>query len=565
MSRMNVDGTLLALDWGAKKIGYATADSEGRAVTPRGTLRRQDPPGTWKAGRHDLAMLLKLVAQFEVRGLVLGCPGEINDEKSPLVQEVRALAARISKELGLSVQLRSEELTSWESRTRQGKGGPDADDDAGAAAVLLEDYFHSLKRAQQSGRVGILSAVLLSITAVIGALAWAEYRAFYVDPLSKHLAPALLTGAAASKPALLVDVKPGMNFHQLRKLLNDRGLHSNDLAFRFWLHTQGRNFVLKPGEYRLEKTATLAKAFGDIGTGAQILHKLTVKEGFNLWDIENEFKDAFGPRMEDEANLEALVLGGEPDHVNPEAKKVGETFWRLATDKKLVEQTGVRTSSGARRTLEGFLFPETYSFRKYESPRIVIDAMLEQFKARALPILESHPSWGSTPEGRYRLLTLASIVEKESGDYKEQPIIASVFWNRLAKRMKLQSDPTIIYGLMPGFDGNIHKGDILKPTPYNTYTIPELPAGPIANPGETALRAVANPAFTDYLFFVSKGNGEHLFSRDYKTHAAYVDQFQRRKAPALSQPAVVTKTANPTNAKASSQLPPQSKSRKLQK
>jgi UPF0755 protein len=157
--------------------------------------------------------------------------------------------------------------------------------------------------------------------------------------------------------------------------------------------------------------------------------------------------------------------------------------------------------------------------------------MLKQFETRALPILKSHP-WGQTPEGRFRLLTLASVVEKESGMSAEQPLIASVFWNRLNKRMRLQSDPTIIYGLMPNFDGNIHKNQILAPTPYNTYTVPELPAGPIANPGESALLAVVHPAQSDYLFFVAKGDGSHIFAKDYRAHTNYVRQYQLKQSVA---------------------------------
>jgi UPF0755 protein len=379
----------------------------------------------------------------------------------------------------------------------------------------------------------VLAGVLVVL---VGAGLWGLQRArsFYSQPLSAHLSEKLRNDP---KPALLVDVRPGMNFHQLRKVLDERGLKVDDLAFRFWLRAEGARYVLKPGEYRIRKEATLAQAFRDIGTGAQILHKLTVKEGHNLWDIENELKLAFGPRMTEEAELEALVLGTDPEPENPAAKKVSETFWKLVADRKLIDEMGAKPGPGGRQTLEGFLFPETYSFRKYESPKVVVDAMLEQFRARALPILQSHPSWGSTPEGRYRLLTLASMVEKESGDKEEQPIIASVFWNRLQKKMRMESDPTTIYGLMPSFDGNLRRDDLRSPSPYNTYTLPELPAGPIANPGETALRAVVNPAFTDYIFFVAKGNGQHVFSRDYKTHSAYVDEYQRKRkepAPALT-------------------------------
>jgi|GEM_PF-255405 len=571
MSLTESDGTLLALDWGAAKIGFATADGAGRAVTPRGTIRRQDPPGAWKSGRHDVAALRELVKTFEISGILLGCPQLPGGGDSSHADEARNLAARLEKELAVKVVLRNEALTSWEARSR----GAGDDDDAQAAAILLEDYFFERARKLDGKRGSgkVLGLLVLALGAVALGLAGLKYRAFYLQPLTEHLAPALRSGDNAAKSALLVDVRPGMTFSQLGRVLRERGLEIDELSFQFWRRTEGRSYVLKPGEYRILKDASLARAFRDIGSGAQILHKLTVKEGYNLWDIENEFKQAFGPRLVQEASLEALVLGSEPDLENPEAKKVGETFWKLAVERKLMDAVGVKTAEPARRTLEGFLFPETYSFRKYESPRIVVQAMLEQFKARALPILESHPSWGSTPEGRYRLLTLASIVEKESGVASEQPVIASVFWNRLQKKMKLQSDPTTIYGLLPDFDGNLKKSHLVTPSAFNTYTLRELPAGPIANPGETALRAVVNPAFTDYLFFVAKGNGEHVFSSDYKTHSAYVDSYQRRRGtiadPAAPKATGKTATQKPEpkkpSAKAKSQSRPAPAGRKPQR
>jgi UPF0755 protein len=127
---------------------------------------------------------------------------------------------------------------------------------------------------------------------------------------------------------------------------------------------------------------------------------------------------------------------------------------------------------------------------------------------------------------KHQILTLASIIEKESGNAEEQPIVASVFHNRLKKGMRLQSDPTVIYGI-PNFNGNITKADLQTPTPYNTYVIAGLPPGPIANPGLTAIKAALYPAETNYFYFVGNGKGKHIFSENLDRHNQAVNVFQR--------------------------------------
>jgi UPF0755 protein len=140
------------------------------------------------------------------------------------------------------------------------------------------------------------------------------------------------------------------------------------------------------------------------------------------------------------------------------------------------------------------------------------------------------PAWNQKLQelqlSKHQLLTLASIIEKESGKVDEQPLIASVFYNRLRSGMRLQSDPTVIYGI-PNFNGNITRADLDTPTPYNTYTIDGLPPGPICNPGLTAIQAALNPASTNYLYFVGNGQGRHVFSENLDDHNRAVNEFQR--------------------------------------
>jgi UPF0755 protein len=154
----------------------------------------------------------------------------------------------------------------------------------------------------------------------------------------------------------------------------------------------------------------------------------------------------------------------------------------------------------------------------------ILKAMVKRFQS----------AWGPNDEQKARelgltrdqVITLASIVEKETGAPEERPIIAGVFHNRLAKKMRLQSDPTTIYGIWSKYKGNLHKSDLLDPTPYNTYTVPALPAGPISNPGAEAIRATLNPAVHHYLYFVSKNDGTHIFTGTYEDHSKAVTQFQ---------------------------------------
>lgn len=164
----------------------------------------------------------------------------------------------------------------------------------------------------------------------------------------------------------------------------------------------------------------------------------------------------------------------------------------------------------------------------------LVEQMVKQFKTTWTPAFEQRAK--ELGMDMLRVVTLASVVEKETGARDEQPTVSSVFHNRLRKGMKLKSDPTIIYGL-ENFDGDIKRADIRRAHPWNTYVIPALPPTPIANPGRGALEATLYPANTDYLFFVAKGNGEHTFSRTFAEHALKVLEYQiKRRGQATATP-----------------------------
>jgi UPF0755 protein len=175
-------------------------------------------------------------------------------------------------------------------------------------------------------------------------------------------------------------------------------------------------------------------------------------------------------------------------------------------------------------SLEGYLFPDTYRFARGLAPETVVETMIKRFRAVTDPFVAEAEQ---NSFGLRAWVTLASIVEKETGDDTEKPLVAAVFRNRLARPMRLESDPTVIYGL-EGFDGNLRRADLRRDTPYNTYTRAGLPPGPIANPGSASLLAVLRPAQVPYLYFVSRNDGTHVFSKTYEEHRRAVNRYQRR-------------------------------------
>jgi len=175
-------------------------------------------------------------------------------------------------------------------------------------------------------------------------------------------------------------------------------------------------------------------------------------------------------------------------------------------------------------SLEGFLFPNTYRIHRPRDPGEIADLLVTEFQSQYARHVA--PIAAANAMSLREIVTLASIIEKETGADDERPLVSAVFHNRLAKGMKLETDPTVVYGLK-NYTGVIHRSDLENPHPYNTYVHAGLPPGPIANPGLKALLAAVQPAAVDYLYFVSKNNGTHFFSADYHDHARAVQQYQR--------------------------------------
>jgi UPF0755 protein len=222
------------------------------------------------------------------------------------------------------------------------------------------------------------------------------------------------------------------------------------------------------------------------------LYKLTVPEGYNLHQIAEL--------------VEAAGLGSKYD------------FSNAATDATLARKYGLEAS-----TFEGYLFPDTYFFPKNVDVEKIISSMVGRFRSVFTPKWEARA--GSLGFTVHQIVTLASIIEKETGSPFERPIISSVFHNRLKKNMRLESDPTVIYGIQ-NFDGNLTRKHLLTRTPYNTYTIRGLPVGPIANPGRLSLEAALYPEKTSFIYFVSKKDSTHHFSSTLKQHNLAVRKYQ---------------------------------------
>ncbi len=281
-----------------------------------------------------------------------------------------------------------------------------------------------------------------------------------------------------------VVIKQGTSLNQIASQLLSNGVIDSELIFKQGVKAHRAQSTMKAGEYLFKPQMSMYDVMETIRSGKGILHKVTIPEGLTVYQI-----------LQRVAANETLE-GPLPDVIPS----------------------------------EGSLMPDTYPFQRGTTRTEVIERMkvaqasfLARVWAKRVPDLPI-----STPE---EMVTLASIVEKETGKADERPHVASVFINRLNRGMKLQSDPTIIYGIFGGKgkprDRPIYKSDIEKPTPYNTYTIPALPPGPIANPGRAALEAVANPSRTEDLFFVANGTGGHVFAKTLDEHNQNVARWRQ--------------------------------------
>lgn len=306
----------------------------------------------------------------------------------------------------------------------------------------------------------------------------------------------LWTGTSEDATEVLFDVSPGQNLGQIVESLQTQGLIRNAKVFTFYARLKKMDSKLKVGEYSLNHTMNVDQILATLASGKSVTRNFTIAEGITIFDIADIFeKSGYGTKAE---------------------------FFSLVRDKGFIKSL----LNEDLESLEGYLFPETYKITKFETMKSIVVQMVKRF----LSVWSKYESTAKLQNlSRNQVVTFASIVEKESGSAADRPIIASVFHNRLAQKIKLQTDPTVLYGvaLLKGqMPNNITKLDLVTPTRYNSYTNYGLPPTPISNPGEEAIKAVLFPAATKYIFFVSRNDGTTQFSETLGQHNDAVKTFQ---------------------------------------
>ncbi len=316
------------------------------------------------------------------------------------------------------------------------------------------------------------SFALIAIIALAAWLAWALWL------------PVIPSGQK------FVMLRPGYSTRRIARELKSAGAIRSTHAFVLW-HAFHRRPSLKAGEYLFDHDASAIDVHRRLARGDVYVHTVVIPEGYNIFDIAQA--------------IESAGLGSRQD------------FLKVAiTDTALISDLAPQATS-----LEGYLFPNTYEFTRTQSMRDMATEMVKQFRQVATEI--------GLSEDVQKTVTLASVIEKETAVSDERPEVASVYLNRLSKRIPLQADPSVIYAeLLKGtYGGALHHTDMQFDSQYNTYRHAGLPPGPIANPGKSSLLAAMHPAETRFFYFVSDGNGHHRFSSTLEEHNRNVAALRR--------------------------------------
>jgi UPF0755 protein len=346
----------------------------------------------------------------------------------------------------------------------------------------------ALRRILKLG--GGILGLLVFASGLITLSLWFDYRDFVEAPASEDRAERI------------VEIPRGAGPQTVARSLAEQGVVTDERLFVFYLREMKAAPKLRAGEFRFWTDQSPSEVLEVLISGVEVGYSVTLPPGLRIAEMA--------------ARVEAAGRGSAARYI----ELAGSADYIAAANLGIDPQP---------TTLEGLLLPDTYSFPRDAGADAVVAAQLAAFKtvwdarrrARAAEL-------GMSP---YEVVTLASIVEKETGLASERPLIGGVFHNRLRIGMRLESDPTIIYGLK-NYDGNIRKSDIRRPHPWNTYVIPALPPTPIAGPGTAAIDGVLWPTETKALFFVAMGDGSHYFSATYAEHSRAVNRYQRRRRSA---------------------------------
>lgn len=304
-----------------------------------------------------------------------------------------------------------------------------------------------------------------------------------------------------------IEIPAGAGAAEIRKRLLDAGLVRDEFTLRATLRWTGASRDLKAGEYRFDRPLSAVEVVDRIARGDVYARRVTFREGLTIEEMADVYQSG--------------EFGAAKD------------FLAAARDATLVRDLDPEAPD-----LEGYLFPETYAVPRGTPAARLIRMMVDRFKAAYTQDLQAKArAQGLTTR---QVVTLASLVEKETGKAEERPLVAAVYRNRMQIGMGMQADPTVVYALRKAgrYDGNIRREDLAFDSPYNTYKYPGLPPGPIASPGKASLDAALSPADVKYLYFVSRNDGSHVFAETLDEHNANVREFQvlyfRRQRQAAS-------------------------------
>jgi UPF0755 protein len=298
--------------------------------------------------------------------------------------------------------------------------------------------------------------------------------------------------ATGQDEIVTVYIPRGATFSQVVNFLDEKGLVRSRLFFRAMAHFYNAPRQIKAGEYEFSRALPQGEILGKLINGDVKKHTIVVPEGFTVRLIA--------------ARLAANGLVDEKE------------FLRLARDGEFLATLNIPAPSA-----EGFLFPDTYNFDRTMDAKTIMKMMSDQFWVKVTGAMIEKARIQKL--GLKEWVTLASIIEKETGRKDEMPLVSAVFHNRLRIKMPLQSDPTVIYGI-ENFDGNLTRRHLERQNPYNSYLNRGLPPGPICNPGMDALTAALNPAPVEYFYFVSRNDGSHQFSATLAEHSRAVRKYQ---------------------------------------
>lgn len=290
---------------------------------------------------------------------------------------------------------------------------------------------------------------------------------------------------------VVFEIAPGENFAQINGRLAEQKLIATPRLFHRLSQYKGTMTKFRSGKYLIPGGSNMLQVHDILLSSKSLADLVTIPEGKNMFEVGK-----------------ILAEKGLCTY---------EEFISTARDKEFLNTLGLDVSS-----VEGFLYPNTYDFTGLHDPKKIIEKMVGEFQKR-IRSLDLSPNKLSFKE----LHVLASMIEKETGHGGERRKVAGVFYNRLKLKMRLQSDPTTIYGIFERYKGNLTKADLLEKTPYNTYAIAGLPTGPISNPGLESFKAALDPEQHQYLYFVSMNDGTHVFSETYEKHQRAVEIWQK--------------------------------------